>query len=102
MTISEIPLISLPQKFKISLANVTYNMTLRWNQPGEFWCLDIADNNGNPIYDGIPLITGADLLEQFDYLAFGGQLQVATDYDTGAPPTSSNLGTQSHLYFVTS
>lgn len=102
MTTFEIPLISMPQKFSVSLAGVTYNMTLRWCAPGQFWCLDINTVNDDSIRSGIPLITGADLLESFGYLNFGGQLIVTTDFDAGAPPTSDNLGAQSHLFFVTS
>lgn len=97
----EIPLISEPQRFSVSLAGVTYNITLRWNQPGQFWGMDIADINDVPIIQGVPLVTGANLLEQFDYLGIGGRMVVTTDYNASAPPTSSNLGTQSHLYFVT-
>lgn len=91
----------MPQKFTISLAGVTYNMVLQWNGQGSFWGLDIADQNNVPIIQGLPLVTGIDLLEQYAYLGIGGQLIVTTDFDTGAPPTSSNLGSQSHLYFVT-
>lgn len=101
MSAFEIPLISSPQKFSVSLAGVTYNMTMRWNQPGEFWGLDINDINDVPVVRGIPLVTGVDLLGQYGYLGIGGQLVVSTDYDTSSPPTSSNLGSQSHLFFVT-
>lgn len=101
MSTFKIPLINAPQTFEISLAGVTYNMTLRWIQAGQFWVLDIADINDVPIVQGIPLITGGDLLEPYAYLNFGGQLQVTTNSDTGAPPTSSNLGSDANLYFVT-
>lgn len=100
-TTFEIPLISMPQTFQISLAGVTYNLELRWIQHGQFWVLDINDQNDVPIVNGIPLITGGDLLAPYGYLNFGGQLQVTTDFNLNAPPTSSNLGSQAHLYFVT-
>ena len=97
----EIPLVSVPQKFAITLAGVSYTMVLRWNEPGQFWGLDIKDQNDNGILTGVPLITGANLLDGYAYLNFNGELWVTTDYNTGAPPTSSNLGAQSHLFFVT-
>jgi hypothetical protein len=97
----EIPLVSRPQKFGVSLAGVFYNMTVRWNEPGGCWMLDIADVNDVLVVGGIPLVNGVDLLDQYGYLNFGGQLIVVTDFDASAPPTSSNLGSQSHLYFVT-
>lgn len=101
-TTVEIPLISAPQTFSVVLAGVTYNMTVRWCAPGGFWGLDIADASDNTLVGGIPLITGGDLLEPYEYLGISGALTVVTDYDAGAPPTSTNLGSQSHLYFTTS
>lgn len=97
----EIPLISMPQKFSISLAGVSYNMTVRWNQPGECWFLDIADVDDIEIVSGVALVTGVNLLEQYNYLNIGGELVVITDFNASDPPTSSNLGSQSHLYFDT-
>lgn len=100
-TVTEIPLISTSQKFEITLLSVVYNITVRWCAPGQFWSLDIRDQDNVDILLGVPLITGGDLLDGYEYLDIGGELRVVTDYDAGAPPTSSNLGTQSHLYFVT-
>jgi hypothetical protein len=53
------------------------------------------------LVSGIPLVTGVDLLAPYAYLGFGGELLVATDGNTAAVPTYANLGTGSHLYFVT-
>lgn len=103
----EIPLQgSTNQAFSIPILGITYNMTLRWNaqdndndQEGT-WYLDIADVNGTQIVGGIPLITGADLLAQYDYLGFGFQLVVQSDHDTVELPSFGNLGSTSHLYAV--
>lgn len=98
----EIPLVpNQNQQFTVSLSGVQYSMTVRWNTPGQCWVLDIEDINANPVLEGLPLITGADLLEQYQYLGFGGQLIVQTDFDVNAVPTFENLGTTGHLYFVT-
>lgn len=98
----EVPLTSVPQTFSIQLGPTTYNMNLYWNNNAEGgWTLDIADNNNNPIVQGIPIVTGADLLAQYGYLNFGGQLVAYTDGDPLVPPTYTNLGTSSHLYFTT-
>jgi hypothetical protein len=96
----EIPLIAAGQTFSVTLVGVTYNMTVRWNVPAACWMLDIADTNDSPILNGVPLITGADLLEQYEYLDFGGQLIVQSDNDPTEVPTYVNLGTLGHLYFV--
>ncbi len=103
-TIYEVPLSPQSQVFSIALNGVTYNLTLMWRTapaPGN-WVLDIADSANNPLIQGIPLVTGCDLLGQYEYLGIGGGLWVSTDGDPSAIPTYSNLGTLSHLYFVVS
>lgn len=102
MAVYEIPLSPRPQTFGITLAGRALNLTLLWRNVDEGgWVLDIADGENVPIVRGIPLVTGADLLGQYAYLGFGGQLIVQTDHDTDAVPTWENLGDTSHLYFVT-
>ena len=100
MSVYEIPLSPQPQKFSVALAGVTYNMTVKWNDNRANWFLDIADDSDQPIVGGIPLTTGNDLLAQYKYLGFGGQLQVQTDFDTSQIPSYDNLGVSSHLFFV--
>jgi hypothetical protein len=102
MTAYEIPLSAKPQAFSIALGGVTYKMTLRWNVPAAAWMLDIADATGNLMVGSIPLVTGVDLLGQYAYLGFTGQLVVQTDNDPDAVPTFDNLGSTGHLYFITS
>jgi uncharacterized protein DUF6983 len=96
----EIPLISAAQTFSVTLVGVTYTMMVHWCAPASCWILDIADQNAVPIVPGIPMITGADLLEPYRYLGIGGQLIVQTDNNTDAVPTFDNLGSRGHLYFV--
>ena len=100
MSSYEIPLRSAFDSFGITLASVSYRLTLVWRLTT--WFLDIADVAGNKIVSGIPLITGADLLAQHPEAGIGGALYVVTDHDTDAQPTYANLGTGSHLYFVVS
>jgi predicted Zn-dependent protease with MMP-like domain len=102
MTTYEIPLSPSPQTFSILLVGVLYQLTVRYaDAPEGGWMLDIADQAGNDILNGAPLVTGHDLLEQYDYLGIGGSLAVSTDGDPDAIPTFENLGVQSHLYFTT-
>lgn len=97
----EIPLIAANQSFRVTLIGVTYAMKVRWSAPSACWVLDIADTNDVPIITGIPIVTGADLLEPYKTLGIGGQLIAQTDYDTDAVPTFDNLGSLGRLYFVT-
>lgn len=99
-TALEIPLTAQAQRFGITLGTVDYILTTWWNAAANCWMLSLHDANDNAIIDSIPLITGADLLEQFAYLGLGGQLIIQTDGDANAVPTYANLGTQGHLYWV--
>ena len=102
MNVQEIPLTPEPQTFSVTLANVEYKCTVQWRAVDMGgWVLDLADTDGNPILCGVPLVTGVDLLAQYAYLDFGGQLRVQTDNDPDVVPTFENLGVTSHLYFVT-
>jgi hypothetical protein len=80
-------------------------MTFQFRNPGYSgqggsWVLDIADGAGNDLACGIPLVTGKNLLGQYDYLGFVGQLWVASDGNTAAVPTFANLGIDSHVYWI--
>jgi hypothetical protein len=101
MTAYEIPTAPRPQRFTISLGGTVYNLKLSWCDPAACWILDIADAGGALLLAGIPLVTSADLLEQYGYLGFPGELRVQTDGAIDAVPTYENLGTRGHLYFVT-
>lgn len=100
-----IPLqVGTPQTFSVQLGGVTYQLTFLYrNDPGGQggWTLDIADAANNPIVQGIPLVTGADLLAQYRHLGFTGKLIVQTTSNPDAVPTFANLGNDGRLYWVT-
>lgn len=97
-----IPLLpSQPQSLQVSINGVTYTMKVRWCDPAQCWMLDISDVSGNPILQGIPLITGTDLLSQYAYLDLGFSLLVQTTNDANAVPTFANFGNQGLVYALT-
>jgi hypothetical protein len=102
-SIFKIPLqVGTPQKFTITLGQVDYQLTLQYRNVAEGgWILDISDTVGNPIVQGIPLVTGVDLLAQYRHLGFTGRLWVQTLSDPDAVPTFDNLGNDGLLYWVT-
>lgn len=93
-----IPLTPVPQSFGIALAGKEYRLLVRWfDAPGAGWVLDILQpDNATPVILGIPLVTGCDLLGQYGYMEFGGELWLSGEY----PPTPENLGSESLLLFV--
>jgi hypothetical protein len=95
-----IPLIAAPQTLAVTLGGNQYNLRVLWNSAASCWVLDIYDASNNPVLLGVAIVTGVDLLRQFGYLNFGGKLIAQTDFNTLAPPTAENLGTNSNLYFV--
>lgn len=97
----EIPLISTPQSFSITLSNIDYNILIVWNYLAQAWVIDFYDANQVAILTGVPLVTGVDLLLPYTDLNFGGKLFAETDHDLTTPPTFDNLGITGHLYWVT-
>ena len=97
-----IPLKGEPQTFKITLSGTDYWLTVSYANTTEGgWILNIADANQSPMITGIPLVTGVDLLAQYESFGFGGRLWVQTLSDPDAVPTFNNLGTDAQLYWVT-
>lgn len=103
MSVSEIPLSPQPQTLFSQFPNgVTYQLRLLYEfTPDDCWILDINDVQGNPILCGVPLVTGADLLAQYEYLDFGCSLYCTTDGNQFAVPKFYNLGTDAHLWVST-
>ncbi len=98
----EIPLTATPQLFLITLVGKQYYFKVWWNDASDTWVLDILTGNKASLVCGIPLVTGTDLLGQYEYLGIGGSLFVCSNTDSADDlPTFSNLGTDSKLYFYT-
>ena len=98
----EIPLTATPQTFKVQLAGVLYQLRLTYldvDQGG--WVLDLSTESGAPLINGIPLVTGVDLLEQYAHLNLGGRLWVKGKINPDDPPTFDNIGSESLLFWVT-
>ncbi|TXE22173.1 phage baseplate plug family protein [Serratia ureilytica] len=99
MKIQEIPLTADNQKFAITIMDTLYNLRLLWR--GNCWVLDLYNSSGAPLVQSVPLISGTDLLEQYQHLQLGFALAVACDTPHQEYPTQDDLGKTSHLYLVT-
>lgn len=91
---------AIPQKFSINLGGTIYGMRLTYCPSAACWVGDISDVDGNPLVNGVPLITGAYLLSQYAYLGFKGDIYVESSPDPDAVPNFGSLGTGGKLYFL--
>lgn len=100
MAIYEVPLSPNPQTLSIAFPNgVKYQLTLTYLfKPNDCWNLDIADDQGNQILCGVPLVSGVDLFSQYDYLNFDCSMYCTVDGDASADPKFYNLGITAHLW----
>lgn len=100
MTYFEIPLIAAPQDLTVRLLGREYRMRIRYRAaPDGSWTLDLATLDGVRLANGIPLVTGANLLDQYDELGVGGGLWVGSPFPGEAAPSFNELGKTSRLYF---
>lgn len=81
--------------------NVKFYFFLRYNSEAEYWVMDIMDSSRNPIISSIPLLTGINLLEQYEYLQIGKAYLVKTDDSLLADiPDDTNLSTDFALLWL--
>jgi len=95
-----IPLIPANQEFDISLAGVSYHLKIKWNKFTNSWVLDIQDSQQNDILVGVPMVTGCDLLEQYEYLGIGGAMVVQSTNNPDLVPDYNTLGSTGNLFFI--
>lgn len=106
MTTWVIPTRPTPENFTITLGSVDYGVRTRWNRMANCWVMDFLDQAGAEVLTGVPLVTGADLFEQFKHLGLGaaGELRAGhtgSDHDARTPPAFDNFGITAKLFFVT-
>jgi len=96
----EIPLRPEAQIVSVQLGATIYILRLIWvDNPEAGWLLDISNADGEALLTGVPLVAGADLLEQYPDLGFGGKLFCGSDGDLLTPPRYDNLGVTAHLWW---
>lgn len=98
-TIFLVPTSPIPQVFNISLSGTSYQLTIKWNTASACWVMDLADSSGNPLAQGLPLVTGGTLLEQLAYLGIAGDFIVQSANDPDLVPDFNSLGSTGQLYY---
>lgn len=49
------------------LENVSYIFNFKWNSRGEFWTMNINDDENTPLVQGIQIVLNFELLSQYQY-----------------------------------
>jgi hypothetical protein len=98
MSLQTIPVSSTPgQVFSTSVtingAVQSFNCALSFNEIAEYWVLDIFDGNNNLLLSGVPLVTGLNLLRQYQYLGIGSIYLLNITGVNIDSPNSADLGT---------
>lgn len=99
----EIPLSPTPQRLRATLNGQQYTLTFIYRGTPDGaggWIMDVGDANNNPLASGLPLVTGADLLAQLQYVGINGGMAIGSDGNGSDVPGFNDLGINSHLYFV--
>jgi hypothetical protein len=90
----EIPLRPKNQIVSTTINDHALTLKLTWlDSDKPCWILDIVG-----LVCGIPLLTGQDLLAQYDYLGLNFIMFCGVDGDQSADPTFETLGITSHLW----
>lgn len=101
MSAQLVPLTTSPnQSLTVSLLvngrALTLNLSLSYNSVGQFWVLNIADQNNNPLVSSVPLITGywpaGNILAPYEYLQIGQAFLINQNGASTDWPNDSDLG----------
>ena len=101
MATYKLPLINKSQRLTVQLGAETYILTVDWNALVNLWFVGIYDSGSSPLLLNIPLVAGADLLAPQETVGIPGKLLALQDGNGFLPPSYSDLGVTSNVYFVT-
>ena len=73
---------------------VTLGIALGFNEVAQIWEMSIYDANGNLLVSSIPMVTGTNLLGQYQYLGIGSMYVLnASNVTSPDSPNQYDLGT---------
>lgn len=104
----QVPLARIPivpgqnQSLAMNLNGTDYRLRFLYNDEGNTWVMDIGDAQGIPIVCGIPLVSGSNLLAQYEHLQIGrgGAMFLFSAVQTTEYPGFNDLGDSWQLYFA--
>lgn len=95
------PAVGFPQRFQCRIAGVLLGFEVRYNAMGDFFTIDIMDQDGDVIVSGKPIVYGADLLEGIVDDRLPGVMIVAADTAGVHDRVGRDaLGVDVHLYIM--
>ena len=95
----EIPLNSNPEQlFSISLNSQTFDVRVLYNHRADVWTMTFSIE-GSPVLSGVPLVSGVNILEQYDIGI--SNLFLINVADAQANTSIDDLGTSSRLFVLT-
>lgn len=100
MTPYEIPTTPRHERFRITLSGTEYQITQRYCQGAQAWVVNIDQADGTPRVRGLMLVTGVDLMSQFEHLGLAGAIVVQSDDVVDKVPSYATLGQTGHVYYL--
>ena len=87
-------------RFSLTLESVLYYFSFEWNERGQFWTMDIQDQDENYLIAGVRIVNGANLLARFQNpLLPPGDLFVFDTSGKNNDPKVDNFGTVVILFY---
>ena len=87
-------------EFSLSLEGVNYFFSFEWNERGQFWTMDILDQDQNYLVAGVRMVNGVDLLSRFKNTKLPlGILSIFDTSSKGRDPSFFNFGTEVILFY---
>lgn len=101
----EIPITSAVANydFKTTLEGLVYSFRMQWNQRFNRWVMSLSDGNDQPLIQGVPVLSGPIVLEQYvtEGLPPGAILFLDTSGEN-IDPGRDDLGDRVRMFYITS
>lgn len=86
--------------FSLALEGVNYYFSFEWNERGQFWTMDILDQDQNYLVAGVRMVSGIDLLSRFKNTKLPPGIFILNDTSSkGRDPSFFNFGTEIIMFY---
>ena len=89
--------------FSITLEGIIYFLAFEWNERGQYWSMDILDQDQNHLVAGVRMTVNVDLLGRFKNTQLpAGVFLLLDSSGKNLDPSASNFGTVVELFYAES